>query len=349
MVSITSTSSLTNVMRQSILDMQTQLTKTQTEVSSGRVADLGLSLGGTTARDFALGIRDNDLAAISQSNGAVATRLDTTDSTLSSIADTAQNFLQTLVNAQSGVGSDPATIRSSAISALKSLISGLDTSVGGVHIFGGVNSGTAPIADYFSDPPSTAKQAVDQAFSAEFGMSQSNSDASSITADQMQTFLSGGFSNLFSSAGWSSDWSSASSRATQSRISLSQSIDTSVSANDPALQKLAMAYTMVADLGVTGLSDSAYQQVLKTATETMSQAVPGLTSLRASVGIMQQNVTDANQTISLQRTAISSQIGSLENVDPYEASTRLSSLMTQIETAYTITGKIQQLTLSKYI
>jgi flagellar hook-associated protein 3 FlgL len=46
---------------------------------------------------------------------------------------------------------------------------------------------------------------------------------------------------------------------------------------------------------------------------------------------------------------ITTQIGSLENVDPYEASTRLNNLTTQLETSYTLTGKIQQLTLSKYI
>jgi flagellar hook-associated protein 3 FlgL len=348
MVSVTSTNTLMNVMRRSILDMQARLTKTQSEATTGRVADLGLALGGATARDLSLGLRGSELAAIGQSNAAVSIRLEATASTLDSIATTAQNFLDAIASASSAVGADAAAIRGSATAALKSLVSDLDTSVGGVYIFGGVNSGAPPIADYFADPPSAAKQALDQAFSSEFGVSQSSADVGAIGSDQMKTFLSGSFADLFSSGGWS-EWSNASDAVMRARITLSQSIDASVSANDPALQKLAMAYTMVADLGVESLSGPAYQELLQQATSTMSEAISELTKLRASVGLMQQNVADANQTISIQRDAITTQIGALENVDPYEASTRLTSLMTQIETAYTITGKIQQLTLSKYI
>jgi flagellar hook-associated protein 3 FlgL len=346
MVSLTSTSTLTNALRNSILDMQTQLSQTQVEISSGRVADLGLSLGSAVGQDYNLAIHQADLASITQTNSFVSARLGATQTALGSLASTAQSFLQTLVGAQSG-GSEPGILQDQAVANLKSLIATLNTTTNQEYIFGGINTGVAPIADYFS-PSSANKQSVDQAFLNAFGFSQSGVGVNSITAPQMQTFLSGAFSNLFSSPSWS-DWSNASSQTIQSRISLSQTTDTSVSANDPALQQLAMAYTMVADLGTANLSDPAYQAIVQTATQTMQQAVSGLTSLQASVGIMQQNVTSANQSMTLQQSAITSQIGSLENVDPYEASTRLNNLMTQIETSYVLTGKIQQLTLSKYI
>lgn len=345
----TSTPSLTAGLHRSVLEVQTQLTKAQAEVSTGRVADLSLSLGRVVARDYALGLSDADLQSISQSNSAVAGRLDTTQAALTSIADTAQKFLEAIAGARSATGSSATSLASIAASNLKSLISGLNTSVSGIYIFGGINSAVPPMADYFANPASANKTAVDLAFSTEFGMSQSSAGVGLITASQMQTFLSGSFSNLFSSAGWSADWSSASSQPLQSRVSLSLTTATSVTANDPALQKLAMAYTMVADLGTANLDAPAYQEIIKTATDTMSQAISELTGLRASVGLTQNTVSDADRTISLQRSAIATQIGSLENVDSYEASTRLSNLTTQLEIAYTITGKIQQLTLAKYI
>lgn len=346
MVSLTSTSTLTNTLRNSILEMQTQLSQTQVEISSGRVVDLGLSLGAAVGQDYNLAIHQADIASITQTNSFVSARLDMTQTALGSLASTAQSFLQTLVGSLSN-GSDAATIQNQASNGLKSLIATLNTTVNQEYIFGGINTGVAPISDYFSSS-SANKQAVDQAFLNAFGFSQSGA-VNSITASQMQTFLTGAFPNLFSSPSWTSDWSSASSLTIQSRISLSLTIDTSVSANDPALQQLAMAYTMVADLGTANLSDPAYKTVLQTATQTMEQAVSGLTSLQASVGIMQQSVTRANQSMTLQQSAITSQIGSFEKVDPYEASTRLNNLMTQIETSYVLTGKIQQLTLSKYI
>ncbi|MBG0808620.1 flagellar hook-associated family protein [Methylosinus sp. H3A] len=349
MVSITSTQSLTNALRRSVLDVQTQLSKAQSEVSTGRIADLGLGLGAAIQQDYSYGFHADDLAALAASNNIVTARLSATDTALGSLASTAQEFLQTLISAQSGAGSDPGAIRGYAETGLKSLISALDTSVDGVHLFGGVNTGVAPLADYFSNPPSAAKQAVDQAFFSTFGTAQGDSGNTSITDQQMQTFLSGSFADLFSATGWGSDWSSATDETTTNRISLSQTSDTSVSANEAALRQLAQAYTMVADLGAESLSDSAYQQILKTASATMSDAISGLTTLRAKVGVMQNGVSDANEALSAQRDMIATQIGSLENVDPFEASTRLNNLTTQLETSYTLTGKIQQLTLSKYI
>lgn len=349
MVSITSTQSLTNALRRSVLDVQTQLSKAQTEVSTGRVADLGLGLGAMIQQDYSYGFHADDLAGLTTSNNVISTRLSATDTALGSIATSAQNFLQTLVSAQSGAGSDPGVVQGYAETGLKSLISTLDTSIDGVHIFGGLNTGVAPVADYFSNPASAAKQAVDQVFFGAFGVAQGDSGAASITDQQMQSFLTGSFADLFSSSGWSGAWSSATDETAANRISLSQSSETSVSANEAALRKLAQAYTMVADLGVNSLSSSAYQQVLQTASATMSDAISSLTTLRAKVGVMQKAVSDANDSLSAQHDMITAQIGSLENVDAFEASTRLNNLTTQLETSYTLTGKIQQLTLSKYI
>jgi flagellar hook-associated protein 3 FlgL len=36
-------------------------------------------------------------------------------------------------------------------------------------------------------------------------------------------------------------------------------------------------------------------------------------------------------------------------VDPFEASTRVAALMTQVETAYAMTARIQNLSLLKYL
>jgi flagellar hook-associated protein 3 FlgL len=46
---------------------------------------------------------------------------------------------------------------------------------------------------------------------------------------------------------------------------------------------------------------------------------------------------------------MTTQINVLESVDPFEASTRVSALMTQVETAYAMTARIQNLSLLKYL
>ena len=64
---------------------------------------------------------------------------------------------------------------------------------------------------------------------------------------------------------------------------------------------------------------------------------------------MQSSVRSANQTMSIQQVFFDSQIRTLEYVDSVEAATRVNSLMTQIETAYTLTSRLNRLTLSNYL
>ena len=52
---------------------------------------------------------------------------------------------------------------------LQSFASLANASVGGVYVFGGINSGAAPIAPYAQTPASAAQTAVDAAFQATFG------------------------------------------------------------------------------------------------------------------------------------------------------------------------------------
>jgi len=39
----------------------------------------------------------------------------------------------------------------------------------------------------------------------------------------------------------------------------------------------------------------------------------------------------------------------VEGVDPYEASTRMNSLLAQVEASYTLTSRIQQMSLMNYL
>jgi len=46
---------------------------------------------------------------------------------------------------------------------------------------------------------------------------------------------------------------------------------------------------------------------------------------------------------------LTTQISNLEDVNPYEASTQVTNLQTQIETAYSLTAQLQKLSLVNYL
>jgi flagellin-like hook-associated protein FlgL len=148
---------------------------------------------------------------------------------------------------------------------------------------------------------------------------------------------------------WSNSWSSASSQTLTSQISGSQTVNSSVSANSAVFQQLAQAYTMVADLGTQNLNAAAYQAVTSTAQGLLSSAIGSLVNLQASVGVIQSNVSTATNKMSAEMNILSAQIGNLDNVNPYNAATRVNSLQTQIQTAYSLTAQLQHLSLVKYL
>lgn len=165
----------------------------------------------------------------------------------------------------------------------------------------------------------------------------------------MQSFLDNQFAALFQGTNWTSDWSSASSQTLTSQIAPNQAADTSVSANEPAFQQLAQAYTMVADLGGQNLSPGAYQALVATAQKVLTSGISKLTDVQAGIGVAQSSLTDASSQMSLQMNILSTQISNLEGINTYDVSTRVTELQTQIETSYSLTSQLTQLSLVKFL
>ena len=111
----------------------------------------------------------------------------------------------------------------------------------GITCSAGSIRGTAPIAQYDAGPGA----AVDAAFLAKFGFAQDDPAAANIDGATMSDFLDNEFAQLFADPDWGTTWSSASDQTITSRITPTETATTSVSANEPAMRKLAEVYTMV--------------------------------------------------------------------------------------------------------
>ena len=347
MSSFISSFSITSALRQSILTAQSNLAQAQQEVSTGTFADVGLALGAQAGQDIDLRNQEAILQAFTSTNNLAATNLSTTQNVLGGLQTTAQNLLTTLVGG-TNQNSTAASIQAEAQSALQSLIAGLNTNQNGNFIFAGTNTAVQPITD-FNASGSANQAAVNSAFSSFFGFSQSDPNVANITPSQMQSFLTTQFAPLFQGTNWSSDWSSASSTTTSSEISPSMTVSTSVSANDPAFQDLAQAFTMLSSLGTQNLSSSTFQTVESSAESLLNAGISGLTNLQAGVGVVQSDITTANNQMTVELNVLSTQIGNLENVDPEEATTEVTNLQTQIETSFELTSQLSQLSLVKFL
>jgi flagellar hook-associated protein 3 FlgL len=333
---------------QPVTQAQAALTTAMTEESTGQYADLGLQLGDQSGYELSLKEQVQQLQTLTEGNSLVSMNLSTAQTALGSMSSSAQSTLADVIawtpSANSGV-----TLQTMGQSALQGLIASANATSGDQYVFGGINSSVAPMADYYSTPTSAAKTAVDNAFQTAFGCLPTDTAAASITPAQIQSFLAGPFASLFSGASWTSDWSSASSANTTAEIAPGQTVETSTNANQPAFQELAQAYTMLSEFGGSELSASAQQAVASAATSLISQGQTSLTDTRTALGATQSAVTDANNTMSTQLTLVQKQVDGLDNVDQNATAAQISSLTNQIQMAYELTARIQQLNLAQYL
>jgi flagellar hook-associated protein 3 FlgL len=339
---------LTNSMILPITQAQSTLTTAMTEESTGQYADLGLQLGDQSGYELSLKEQVSLIQTLTSGNSLVSSNLATAQNALSAIGASAQTAMSALTvwtpSANSG-----ATLQTTGQSALQALIASTNATSGDQYVFGGINSAVAPVADYYSTPTSAAKTAVDQAFQTAFGVLPSDLAAASISAPAMQSFLVGPFAALFSGAAWTSDWSSASSTNTSAEIAPGQTVASSTNANEPVFQDLAQAYTMLSEFGGSQLSGAAQQAVASAASSLITQGQESLTNVQAALGATQSAVTDANNSMSSQSTILQKQIDALDNIDPNATAAQINSLTNQIQMAYELTARLQQMNLAQYL
>ncbi|MBF9235648.1 flagellar hook-associated family protein [Microvirga alba] len=343
-----STLNLWNSPRSAVNKMQADLAKANEEITTGRYADVGLELGYRTGQAITLRQERAELDALVDGNGMVSLRLGATKSALDNIRGSAESFLNSLLSVPP-MERGAETVRDSAKTQLKALISELNKSTGGQYIFAGTNTKQRPVSEYTEVPLSATKSAVDDAFQSYFPFPQTSAAAFNITAAEMDDFLTTTFEPLFNSASWQGTWSTASSQNLESRISTTEKVETSTSANQDAMRNLAMAYTMAADLGLAGLRPETQQVIIDRVISILGTATNGIVDIQAQLGTAEKKVTDANQRMGIQKNILDQGIGRLENVDPAEAKTRVDALTTQIQMSYSLTSQLRQLSLLKYL
>ncbi len=344
MMNAVSTATLYAIPRNAVTGIQKQLTKVETELTTGLLADPVEGLGSEFGLYEALQAQSTTLSNYQSANNIVASNLTASQNVLTAISTDAQTFTGDVTQAL-GAGSGISAVQSEAQAFLSSLTSDLNTASGGGYLFSGTNNNVSPLADYSQGP----QAAVETAFQNAFGMPTSSSQVSTISATTMSSFLSGAFANLFTGASWTSTWSKASNTPTSALISPGQTVNTSVTANEPAFQQLISAYVSIAELPVSNLSSSAQQAVLNNALSVANTAAQGITNMQTALGISQSQITNVNSQMQTQATFIDNWVSQLGGVSAYDAASQLSSLTTQLETAYSLTDRIAKLGLVNYL
>lgn len=343
-----STLSWTTASLNAIPRLQGEIKKANTELATGRFDDVGLTLGVRTSLSVDLRTEKNSLQGLVEGNSLVDAMTIRSQSALGAMTTTSNDFLKNLLSGQATAGTAP-QLETEARASLASFSAALNSTDGTRYVFGGVNSSVTPMKDYAT----SASAAVNAAYAAKFGLNPANPQGdpkvNSITAAQMQDFLDHEFADIFNNnASWSANFSSASDEVITKQISPTERATVSVSANDQAMRKLSMAFTMVGYLGVQNMNSNALQAVMDTARTAVTVGVTGLTAAAAAIGVTQTRVKAATTQMQGTLDVVTSRISTLEGVDTAEAKTRLDALTNQLNMSYSTTSTLMKLSILNY-
>jgi flagellar hook-associated protein 3 FlgL len=340
---LTPTLSLITESRRAIDRAQQGLVRAETELATGRLADLETSLGFRIGASVALRREEAHLTAIRQSNATVRLRIAASEVALASVAETAQNLRDTLLGTASGQLA-PSIVAAEARQGLAGLVAALNTTVDGVHILAGLNTDVAPMTDYFADG-SASRTVVAAAFTGALGFAQDDPGVAALSSAQVQAFLDGPFDALFEPAGWTGTWTDASDRAVRNRIAPDELIETSVTAHAAPLREIVKAFVMIADLGIAGMNADARDTVMTSAISVLAEAGDDLADLRAGLGHTTTRIDAADDRMTVSIDMMAAFRSSEEDVDPAEVANRIASLTRDLETAYAMTARLHRLSL----
>ncbi|MND40772.1 flagellar hook-associated protein FlgL [compost metagenome] len=328
-------------MQSTVSTAMTEITKLQDEAVTGTYSDVGLELGTRTSTSLDYSRESSRLQSVIDANSFAETRMEGSQLALTNISDAGQTLLDALT-ALSG-NSDVNSLKvsaDSAMSVLENFVSYANTAVNGEYLFSGISTDVQTFDDDFI---ANVTDDFNTAFT-NFRTANGIASAGDVTAGQMTQFLS----DYETSFSWAS-WTNASDTVMTTRISSSETVATSTSANSEGFKNLVLASVVASQLSNAGLGSGALSVVSQKATQYAGTAISGVTAQQSALGLSQERIDKANTYMSNQIKIIDTQLTGLVGVDTEEASVRLSTLLNQVETSYSITSRILGMSLADYL
>lgn len=339
------TYALFNAARSATSDMQAELARLQVEVVTGVHADSGLVLGARSEELASFKSGMTELERLVDTNGVTASRLDMSQTVMDKLNAISDDLVNTIgLSLGDEMQSDVIVTESEA--AIEQITSLLNTQVGGMHIFAGLDSANAPIADHVGG---AGEAAFDAAFSGHFGFAKNDPAAAGITGAQMTDFLENVLAPQFEGAGWAADYSSATDEVINARIGPDVTTGASVSANEQGFKQLMLSAVVARELYAAPLSQEARDSAGLFAITKAKSGGAEITGVQARVGLIENRIEGQNKTMTGQIDVLTKLTANLEGVDEYEVTTRITQLLTQIEASYATTSRIQQLSILNYL
>ena len=322
-----------NTMR-ATTQIKTRLSVLTDEMSSGVAQDLTGHLRGDTARLSDVDRRLNLISGFASTASEAAQTLAAMQTTLQGVEGIRSQLAAQLVALpSSAMPNQISNSIGSGRSAFDSIVRAMNTTLGNHSLFAGAATDTIAFAE-----PDTMFTSLSAAVSG------------ATTASAVQTAIdtwfdspTGGFATL----AYQGDTGAALSR----RIDMDTAVQLDGRADDPAIKALLKAAATAAIAGDAGLAlpDTIKSDLLRSAGVQLLSAAQPLVNIQARLGIAEETVEEATVRQTAQKTAYGIMRNDLVSADPYDTATELQQVQKQLETHYTLTARLSNLSLVEYL
>ena len=343
-----STLSFNSRLRESTLQKQVELNNAQYEVASGKKYDLGRQLGTFTSSVVSLQSKISLIDQTKVTNSFAENRLQTMQISIGSIVESSNNFVGQITTELTS-DLDQSVLKSIGEATLSSLGSALNVSIKGERVFSGVNTDAVALVDYNGPDGASAKAAVQLAFQTEFGFAINDPLAETITPAALENFIQGAYQALFDDANWESLWSGSSERGVKAKISTSELVETPTTAHNQSFREVTAAAILIVEFSEAAFSSATKDQLANSAISKMAESTSQLGNEQAKIGVLEERIEKANERLDFQSGVLQSQLSEITDVDAYEAALRLNQLSSSLEASYSVTARIQSLSLLNFI
>lgn len=316
-------------------DLKADMARLNQELVTGQVADVKSLLAGNTS--YLAGI-ENDLRRLDGYKTATdeaAFFADAMQSALDRIQATSTSLSQDLLISSKN-GPEPVLnqLSRNARTELESVIGALNTSVGGRAVFGGIATNQNSVAN------------------ADSIMTELQTAITTAGATSVNDILSAVDAWFDSPTGYADlGYSGSQTPLSPIRISADETVSLDITAENSALRDLIKGVATAALIDDTSVALTVQQkrELMDSAGVSLLGFQDGLTAIRAEVGVSQERIDRIATRNSAERTSLEYAKGTLLSVDPYEAATKLEEVQFQLQSLYTITARMSDLSFVNFI
>ncbi len=326
------------------------------ELATGRKADIFADLGSNAVSTIKMRAREADTQTFMKSNDLIGNKLEAMVLSVDTARDNVQAVLERAITNASRPHIDAGSLQRDALAALDTFVAVMNTSHNGDHLFSGLDSDAVPLMRWSQTNAATGLSPQD-AITSIYGAGPVDAATAATIAGQIDLAFASNdavdpnrnFEATMYQGTPALDGGGQPSEQVKAWVNTGQQVTYGVRANDTAFVEAYKGLSMLAVTDVSTLDEDAYVTYMDSVINALSNAQEGMRAISAQIGFNQQIVESAQNQLTdlslIQRT----QIGNYENVDPYEAATRVQGLEIQLQASYEVTSRLSGLSILNFL